>query len=68
MVSYMKATFIKLFKTENSAMSFMRTVNQARKAAGNRDLVVFTDGPDNNFAVVDLGTAIELGNGYKWEA
>ena len=66
MVFHMKATFCKFFKTEKGATEFMRTVNQARKLAGSfvREMLVVTDGPEGNFAVVDLGTAIELD---KWE-
>ena len=50
-------------------MQFMRLQNRAAASAGNRrDVLCVTDGPSDNFAVVDLKTAIELGNGYSWEA
>ncbi len=59
-----------MFKTENAAMDWMRMKNRACKLDGNmRDLfVVVTDGPENDFAVMDLKSAIELGGGYKWES
>ncbi len=68
-VQPMKATeYLKMFKNENKAMQWMRMKNRACAAAGNRrDLFVVCDGPENDFAVMDLKSAIELGNGYKWE-
>lgn len=66
---HMKTIYMKEFKTEGAAMDWMRLKNRAAKLAGNRrDMLVVTDGPSDNFAVVDLNTAIELGGGYKWEA
>ena len=60
--------YMKMFKTEAAAMDWMRMKNRACKLAGNtRDLFVVTDGPENDFAVMDLKSAIELGSGYKWE-
>lgn len=57
-----------MFKTENSAMDWMRMKNRACKLAGNmRDLFVVTEGPSDDFAVMDLKSAIELEAGYKWE-
>jgi hypothetical protein len=45
----------------------MVRANQAYKRAGNkRDTACLVDGPDDNFAVVDLQTAVELGGGYRW--
>jgi len=62
-------SYCKFFQTKNAAMQFMRLQNRAAASAGNRrDVLCVTDGPSNNFAVVDLKTAIELGNGYSWEA
>lgn len=65
----MKATeYLKMFTAENAAMTWMRNMNRTRAAAGNhRDVFVVTDGPEDDFAVMDLKSAIELGNGYKWE-
>ena len=62
-------TYCKFFQTKDGAMQFMRLQNRAAASAGNRrDVLCVTDGPSDNFAVVDLKTAIELGNGYSWEA
>lgn len=61
-------TYLKTFSNENEAMGWMKMKNRACAAAGNRkELFVVCDGPENNFAVVDIKTAIELGGGYKWE-
>ena len=62
------STYFKTFQTEAAAMDWMRMKNRACAAAGNRkELFAVTDGPEDNFAVLDIKTAIELGNGYKWE-
>lgn len=59
---------MKFFKTENEALEYMRIRNRAAKAAGNkRDLMVVTDGPDDNFAAMDAKEAIENDFNYKWE-
>jgi len=65
----MNATqYLKMFKTESAAMQYMRMKNRACKAAGNRcDLYVVCDGPEDDFAVMDIESAIEMGMGYKWE-
>jgi hypothetical protein len=60
-------TYIKFFSDEGEASSWMRMRNQARLSVGNRDIFAVVDGPEDNFAVVDLRTAIELGGGYRWE-
>ena len=62
------APFLKMFKSESKAMEFMRLKNTACRRAGNmRDLYVVTDGPENDYAVMDIAAAIELGGGYTWE-
>jgi hypothetical protein len=39
--------------------------NKVCRRAGNyKDIYAVVDGPENNFAVVDLNTAIDLGAGY----
>lgn len=59
-------TYIKYFDTENAALDRCEMKNKACKRAGNyRDIYAVVDGPDYNFAVVDLDTAIELGFGYQ---
>lgn len=60
--------FTKMFKTESRAVEFARLQNIAMKAAGNHDLLVVAPGPDDNFAVMDIKSAIELGLGYQWAA
>ena len=61
--------YIKTFTTEDEAMDWMGVKNRSCKLAGNvRDFFCVVDGAENNFAVVDISTAIELGGGYKWEA
>jgi len=63
-----QSEYMQHFATEATAMLCMRMKNRACRLAGNhRDVFVVTDGPQNDFVVVDLATAIELGAGYKWE-
>lgn len=59
-------SYCRFFETENAAMDRCEMKNRACKAAGNfRDIFAVVDGPENNFAVVDLKTAIELGGSYQ---
>ena len=59
-------TYIAYFDTENAALSRCELKNKACKRAGNyRDIYAVVDGPEYNYAVVDLTTAIELGFGYQ---
>lgn len=61
-------TYLKFFASKERALDWMRMINTAAQRAGNkRDLMVVTDGPEDNFAVMDLDSAIELGGGYTWE-
>jgi hypothetical protein len=61
-----KETNIKKFSNENNAIDWMQMKNRSCEKAGNKkDVYCLVDGPDDNYAVVDLRTAIELGNGYK---
>ena len=55
-------TYIKRFTTEEAAYSWMVMKNRASA----KDIFCLVPGEDNNFAVVDLCTAIDLGLGYKW--
>lgn len=58
--------YLKLYATRPAALAAC-----ALKTRTNRIRFwswVVTDGPDNDFAVVDLDTAIELGGGYEWSA
>ena len=61
-----QAKYIACFNTENKALTRCELKNKACKRAGNyRDIYAVVDGPDDDFAVVDLMTAIELGFGYQ---
>ena len=56
----------KEFKTEKKAEAFMAMRNGAYKAAGNRlDKVCLVDGPENNFIIMDLMSAIKSEFLYK---
>ena len=57
-------SYVKFFETEDEAMSWMRLKNQTAV----RGLYVVAPGPEDNWAVTDLRTAIELGSFYRWEA
>ena len=62
----MKNTYVKYFNDENDAFNRCKSKNRACKAAGNyKEMYAVVDGPDNNWAVVDLNTAIDLGMGYE---
>lgn len=59
---------MKTFDDETDAITFMKTVNKARTRAGNNDVVVIVDGPDDNqFTVMELSEAIENNFAYRWE-
>jgi len=59
-------TYIKEFKTEKEAMQMMSIKNRSLKLANNsKELYCVVNGTLNNFAVVDIRTAVELDNGYK---
>lgn len=54
------------FDDENEAREICQIKNRASRRAGNyRDIYCLIDGPDDNFAVVDLKTAIDHGQGYE---
>jgi len=55
------------FDDRKSAHTRMTLKNSACRAAGNhREIYALVAGPNKSWAVVDLPTAIELGNGYEW--
>lgn len=63
----MKTSYCKMHNTENSALQSMRLKNQACRKVGNRrDIFVVTEGPDGNWAVMDIKSAIDLGACYQW--
>lgn len=57
-------TYVKYFKEESDAYSWMKMKNKVQVKLTN--LFVLVDGPEDNFAVVDLRTAQDLGTGYQW--
>lgn len=54
-------SYFRLFASESEADEHMRWLN--RRA---RTLFVLIDGPEDNYAVVDLNTAIETDCPYRW--
>jgi len=59
------ATYIVEFNAENAAIARCSMKNRACRRANNyKDIYAVVDGPSDNFVVVDLRTAIELGCGY----
>lgn len=59
--------YLKLFANYKAAFNFMVDINLTFRAANNyKNTFCVVAHPDNNmpYAVVDLGTAIELGSGY----
>jgi hypothetical protein len=57
--------FFRSFKSYESAHLACRQKNQSYKLAGNRkDMVAIVQSPQGDWCVVDLATAIELGQGY----
>lgn len=60
---------MRTFTDEANAYDFMKSTNQARKAAGNAHIVVMVDGPeDNEYTVMELVDAIAEGFCYRWAA
>lgn len=60
-------TYLKHFNEYDNAFDWMTMKNRACKAANNtKDICCVVPGPENNYAVVDLGTAIDLELGYVW--
>lgn len=61
-----QTSYEKRFSTENEALDWMQMKNRTCRAAGNTsDIYCVVDGPENDFAVVDLSTAIELECSYQ---
>ena len=60
-------TYLKEFAEYNEAWDWMVMKNQACERAGNKsDIYCVVPGPDDDYVVVDLKTAIELGTVYVW--
>ena len=66
-------TYVKFFDTRDDAYAHMLEQNQARTGANRQPceesfvLYCLVDGPEDNFAIVDLETAINLGGPYEWQ-
>lgn len=56
-------TYIKTFSNEDAAHDHMRMKN---RVVVDGTLFCLVDGPDDQYSVVDLKTAIELGGPYTW--
>lgn len=54
--------YVKIFASYEKAYNWL----QMKKQSSVKDHYALVDGPENNFAVVDLMTAIELGCGYTF--
>ena len=55
---------IKFFASEDDAREYMLLLNRTHI----RETFCLVDGPEDNFAVVDLETAIDLDIPYQWSA
>lgn len=61
-----RETYCRFFAAENDAIARCQLKNRACRRANNyRDTYAVIDGPEDNFAVVDLMTAIDFGSGYS---
>ena len=55
------------FDDRGEARDWAKQKNRAAYRAGNKhDCYCVVDGPEDNFAVVDIDMAIELGGQYEW--
>ena len=60
-------TCIRFFDLFDEAETHMREMNRNfRQSAVHPDLFVLIDGPEDNYAIVDLMTAIDMGVQYAW--
>lgn len=57
---------LRLYDTEAQAEDAVRRLNRTASGDARRSLVVLVDGPDDDFAVMDLREAIEAGITYRW--
>lgn len=59
-------SYVRFFNSEDDADDRCANRNRACRRANNyKDVYAVVDGPEDNFAVVDLKTAISLGCGYR---
>jgi hypothetical protein len=65
----MRSTFQKIFSTYDEAFHYQNRMNMSFKRANNtRDLYCAVPGPEDNYAVVDHRTAVELELGYVFSS
>ena len=57
-------TYIKRFDEKNKAENWMVFKNQSNRQKG--QIYCMVDGPENDYAVVDIATAIEMNCPYSW--
>lgn len=57
-------TYMKFFATKDAALEVMRRKNKTTMDA--HEIFCVVDGPEDNYAVVDIETAIDLDIGYEW--
>ena len=55
--------YVRQFASRDEAHDRMLVLN---RAARDGSVYCLVDGPENDYAVVDLRTAIDLGGPYKW--
>lgn len=60
----MKNTHCRFYEDYDEAYLMMKNYNHRLVKKDHRYLRALVDGPDNNYAVVDIDTAIELNTGY----
>jgi hypothetical protein len=58
-------SYMKLFADETAADTHMRLKNRVDRGG---IIYVLTDGPDDDYAVMDLRSAIDMGLLYRWES
>ena len=61
-----RKTDIRFFNQLEAAEEYMRRRNRDFRRAANCDPFVVIDGPEDNYAVVDLSTAIDMDVPYSW--
>jgi hypothetical protein len=65
-------TYIEFFAIRDDAYRHMLDRNRSRSAESRQPgaecftLYCLIDGPEDNFAVVDLATAVDMGVAYEW--
>ena len=60
-------TYMMFFADKGAARDFAKEKNRAaRRENKKNDCYCVVDGPEDDFAVVDIDTAIELGGQYEW--